>query len=86
MGLKEDLSKTMGSEKYIDARKRIDAWAERIRQGGKDAAARVLREKNPFFESMRKNSPGLYTLFEADDRMLSRIGLLKTTGEDVIID
>jgi hypothetical protein len=86
MGLKEMLSGVLGSEKYRDARARVDEWAERIRIGQKDAAVAVLREKNAYFSSMRKNSPGLYAFFEADDRSISRMGLRKITGEDVIID
>lgn len=86
MGLKERLSGVLGSDKYRDARTRVDAWAERIRTGEKDASVAVLREKNAYFSSMRKNSPGMYAFFEADDRSISRMGLRKITGEDVILD
>ncbi len=74
------------SEGYRDARRRIDYWISRIESGAKPDAKKALLEKNRFFSSMRKKSPGLYALLEADDRMLSRLGVLKATGVDAIFD
>lgn len=86
MSQKNTLSRAISSEKYREARMRIDSWHERIRGGAKGDIMLALREKNGFFASMRKHSPGLYALLEADDRALSQAGIRKITGKEIIID
>ena len=86
MDSRKSLQLIMNSAGYRDARRRADSYLARIESGPKDEIGAVLRGKNLFFSSMRKKSPGLYALFEAEDRSLSRKAILRTTGTDIIID
>jgi hypothetical protein len=86
MALKDTLAKAVSTEKYREAREKTDAWRERIRAGSRTDIPQALREKNIYFSALRKGSPGLYALLEADDRALSQEGIRRLTGREIIID
>ncbi len=86
MALRDTLEKLVSSDKYRDARARTDSWHASIIGGAESDVGRALREKNKYFAAMRKKDPGLYSLFESDDRALSAAGIKRMSGREIIID
>ena len=82
MGLEE----LMASEKYLEAKKKIDSWKRELRVGGETVALQVEKEKIIFFARLRGRDPALCAIFHADEAYLTEEIYRKLTRADIVID
>jgi hypothetical protein len=76
----------LNSEKYLEARKKIDSWKRELRVGGETVALQVEKEKIEFFAGLRGRDPELCKLFHADEAYLGEEIYRKLMREEIIID
>jgi hypothetical protein len=82
----EGLKVILKSDKYKDARKKINAWKERLRHADVAETKTIEEETTKFFSAMEASTPALYKMFRVDRNVISGQITKKLTGHDVIID
>ncbi|MFH1685232.1 MAG: hypothetical protein ABH983_02900 [Candidatus Micrarchaeota archaeon] len=74
------------TEEYKSAMIKIKSWKKGIEKSDRAGILSILDEKKIFFANMKKTNPGLYIIFQINDKELSEMASEKISGAKITID